>query len=77
MKREEFERLTMANQELLMRGLDGSPIGDEDNSFDEVIEAEGLEELYFHQALDVVVVCDLAGNVGVLYDADGPMVQWL
>lgn len=77
MKREEFEKLTMANQELLLKGLDGSPIGDEDNSFDEVIEAEKLTELYFHQALEVSVVCDIDGNVGVLYDADGPMVQWL
>ncbi|MGA1738961.1 MAG: hypothetical protein ACO4AM_06755 [Candidatus Nanopelagicaceae bacterium] len=77
MKREEFERLTMANQELLMRGLDGSPIGDEDNSFDEVIEAEGFMELYFHNAFEVSVVCDLSGNIGVLYDADGPMIQWL
>ena len=37
MKREEFERLTMANQELLMKGLDGSPIGEPEDSFDEVI----------------------------------------
>lgn len=77
MKRLEFLNLAFAYQKELLRRLDGEPIGEPEDSFAEVIEAEQLEELSYDSTLDVVVVCDNAQNrVGALYDADGPMIHW-
>lgn len=77
MSKLEFLNLSFASQKALIKILDGSPIGEPEDSFDEVIEAEGFEELYYDSTQDVVIVCDRDDRVGVLYDADGPMIHWI
>lgn len=77
MKRAAYERLTLQAQEEFFRRLDGSPIGEEDDDFNSLIESEGLTKIFYDQNHDVFVVCDAEENVGVLYDASGPMIQWI
>ena len=76
MSKLEFLSLSFASQKALIKRLDGSPIGEPEDSFDEVIDAEGFEELYYDSTQDVVIVCR-EDRVGALYDADGPMIHWI
>ena len=79
MNENKFLSLSPEAQRELIRNADrerASGIGDAESTLDQ-IRAEYQLTLHWQEDCGLEIVSDQQGNVGILYDASGPMMLWL